>query len=165
MEVRMFSIKEMAEFTVQLYNLPDSEADSIRLRYRNFRGKGLILPMETERLEANEEHLFTVESAAKAIVFSAFTDFGFGKKELEKVLASMDAIEFNFTPMPNQLSDAKKQFAVAMQDVAAGKERFIYATNGCGHFDVHWKKKPVGPHVTIPLQALLKPLLDLKAEG
>jgi hypothetical protein len=160
----MFSIKEIAEFTVQLYGLPESKVETIRLRYRNFRGKGLILPMDSDRLESNEEHLFSVESASKAIVFSALTDFGLGKEELTKVLAAMDAQHRNFITAPNELTLVKSQFADALNDIASGKERFIWATNGCGVFEVYWKKQPVGPHVNVPLHVLLKPLLDLKSE-
>jgi hypothetical protein len=161
----MFSLKEIAEFTAQLYGLPQSQAEPLRLRYRNFRSKGLILPMDSDRLESNEEHLFSAESAAKAIVFSALTDFGLGKVELAKVLATMDTQHRNFQPTPNELTALKSQFAHALSDVAAGKERFIYVTNGCGNFSVYWKEQPQGPHVIVPLHLLLKPLLDLKSEG
>lgn len=164
----MFTYKEMSDVIAPQDGRTVKDA-SLTTRFRNFKAKGLINPIPREQGEDLgernlEEHTFDTTEFCKARILSTLTDFGCDIKILSKVVNAMEYRDvINITPLPGVPRRIPTELEQAMNVVQAGKPCDMWVAIVGTEISVHmpWKHEPTGPHITLPLTAMLGPILSL----
>jgi hypothetical protein len=165
----MFSYSDMAEAIAPLTGRNKEGVAALKTRIRNFRAKGLIEPIFDDERESLDEQLFNETSLCAALIFSVLSDFGLTSEKLHKVrdyLTYRDMFK-NRGPV-GQVNYISTNLELLISKIRKGETAgLLYVANVGNEISViaFRDAPPVSPHIVVPLDLLMQPLLDLKSEG